>query len=295
MATQVEMVPIEHVSVLNPRTRNRKQHREIVENIDTIGLKRPITVRRKPGPNGEDRYEAVCGEGRLDAFRMLGQSTVPVVIVSGSEADCLVMSLVENVARRSHRPIDLMQEIGSLRARGYTDAEVADRVGVTSSWVNMVGTLIDKGEERLVAAVESGLIPISLAVDIARATDGDVQRVLTDAYAEGRIKGKSVAAIRRVLDQRSRRNKSVPDSGFGRGPARRALTADELMRIYQRETEKHRLLVKKAEFAQDRLLFVVEALRQLLEDENFVNVLEAEGLSTLPRPIHDRLAGRAVS
>lgn len=295
MATHVEMVPIDKVTVLNSRTRNRKQHRGFVENIDAIGLKRPMTARRRPCPDGSYRYEVVCGEGRLEALKALGQTTVPVVLVDGSEADCLVMSLVENVARRSHRPIDLMQEIGSLRSRGHSDTEIAKRIGVTSSWVQMVGTLIEKGEEKLVAAVESGLVPISLAVEIARASDGEDQRVLTEAYADGRIKGKNVAAIRRLLDSRALRRKTVPDSAFGRSQPRKPLTADDLMRLYQREVEKHRILVRKAEFAQDRLLIVVQALRHLLADDNFVNLLKAEGLVTLPKLLDERIAGRATS
>jgi len=295
MATHVEMVPIDKVTVLNSRTRNRKQHRAFVENIDAIGLKRPMTARRRPCSDGSYRYEVVCGEGRLEALKALGQTTVPVVLVHGSEADCLVMSLVENVARRSHRPIDLMQEIGSLRGRGHNDAEIARRIGVTASWVQMVGTLIEKGEEKLVAAVESGLVPISLAVEIARASDGEDQRVLTEAYADGRIKGKNVAAIRRLLDSRARRRKTVPDSGFGRTQPKKSLTPDDLMRIYQREVEKHRILVRKAEFAQDRLLIVVQALRHLLADDNFVNLLKAEGLLTLPKLLDERISGRATA
>ncbi len=293
MTTHVEMVPIDRVTVLNPRTRNRKQHREIIENIDAIGLKRPMTARRKANGDGEFRYEVVCGEGRLEALKALGQTTVPVVLVDGTEADCLVMSLVENVARRSHRPIDLMQEIGNLRDRGYNDVEVANRIGVTPSWVQMVGTLIDKGEEKLVAGVESGLVPISMAVEIARAHDEDAQRVLTEAYAQGRIKGRNVAAIRRLLDSRSRRRKTISDGGFGRTHVRKPLTADDLMRLYQRDAEKHRSLVRKAEFAEDNLLIVVQAFKGLLADENFVNLLRAEGLMTLPKLLDDRIAGRA--
>ena len=49
-------------------------------------------------------------------------------------------------------------------------------------------------------------------------------------------------------------------------------------------------MVKKAEFSQQRLLFVVGALRQLLADENFTNLLRAEGLSTLPKYLSDRVA-----
>jgi len=48
-------------------------------------------------------------------------------------------------------------------------------------------------------------------------------------------------------------------------------------------------MVKKAEFSQQRLLFVVGALRELLADENFTNLLRAEGLVTLPKYLADRV------
>ena len=42
----------------------------------------------------------------------------------------------------------------------------------------------------------------------------------------------------------------------------------------------------------NRLLFVVEAMRQLLADENFVTLLRAEGLATMPRPLAALVAAR---
>jgi len=48
-------------------------------------------------------------------------------------------------------------------------------------------------------------------------------------------------------------------------------------------------MVRKAEFAQQRLMFVVGALRQIFADENFVNLLRAEGLATLPRYLAERV------
>jgi ParB family chromosome partitioning protein len=210
----IEMIPIARIHVLNPRARNKRQHREIVDNIEAVGLKRPITVSRRPG-GGPVRYDLVCGEGRIEAFRMLGETEIPAIVIEAPEADCLVMSLVENIARRQHRPIDIMQEIGSLHQRGYGDAEIAQKIGVTANWVAMIVTLLERGEERLVAAVETGLIPVSFAIDIARSESGEVQNVLMDAYAAGKIKGKRLTAVRRLLDQRMKKSK-VPDSGFGR-------------------------------------------------------------------------------
>lgn len=61
------------------------------------------------------------------------------------------------------------------------------------------------------------------------------------------------------------------------------------MRTYQREVERQKLVVKKAELTQQRLLFVVSALRQLLADENFVTLLRAEHLDTMPNYLANRV------
>ena len=54
------------------------------------------------------------------------------------------------------------------------------------------------------------------------------------------------------------------------------------------------LLIRKAGATRDRLVFVTEALRRLLADESFVNLLRAEGLDTLPRNLAARMQGRGA-
>lgn len=293
-AQKLEMIPISAITTINPRARNKKHHREIVDNIDAIGLKRPITVSRKRGPDG-DRYDLVCGEGRIEAFKLLGATEIPAVVIEADENECLVMSLVENIARRKHRPIDLMQEIGNLSQRGYSDKQIAAKTGLSASYVSMLSKLLDDGEERLVSAVESGLIPLSLAIDISRSETADVQNLLLDAYQGGKIKGKKLTAIRRVLDQRERRNRRVPDSGFGTLRGSRKITPVDLMKVYQREAEKQRILVKKSDFTQRKLLFIVEALKDLLNDKTFTAMLQEEKLDTMPTALAMRISGEAVS
>lgn len=287
----IEMIPISRITVLNPRARNKRQHREIVNNIETIGLKRPITVSKHDGPGGT-RYDLVCGEGRLEAFQMLGQTEIPAVVIEASESECLVMSLVENIARRVQRPIDVMNEIGALRKRGYTEAEISRKIGITSGWVSMIVTLLERGEERLLSAVETGLIPISLAMEISRAESEEAQNLLLEAYETGKLRGKRLASVRRLLDLRMRgRSKSITVGKFGRKGSTRKLTASDLMQVYQREAEKQRLLVKKSDFTQTRLLFIVEAIKDLLTDDGFLTLLRAEGLETMPRALAMRIAG----
>lgn len=115
----VELIPVNQIRVSNPRVRDRRNFEEIVENISKVGLKRPITVsRRASAADGGSRYDLVCGQGRLEAFIELGQTEIPAIVIDASGPDCLVMSLVENCARRQHRAIDILQEVGTLRKRG---------------------------------------------------------------------------------------------------------------------------------------------------------------------------------
>jgi ParB family chromosome partitioning protein len=72
-------------------------------------------------------------------------------------------------------------------------------------------------------------------------------------------------------------------------PPKKRVTAESLVRAYRKETERQKLLVKKATVSQSRLLFVINALRRLFADEHFVTLLRAEALLTLPRPLAERI------
>ena len=241
---QIKLIATEQIRVLNPRGRNRRNFEEIVDNIARIGLKRPITVAKRPGSDPVE-YDLVCGQGRLEAFIELKQTAIPAIVIDADESDCLVMSLVENCARRQHRAIDLMQEVGALRKRGYNDRQIAEKIGVSPEYVNMIAGLLEHGEERLVSAVETGLLPLSLAIEIARTDEEGAQRALTQAYTEKKLRGKKLAAVRRLLQQRQRRGPQVPESQFGRrDPSHRPLTSEALVRVYRQEADRQKLMIK---------------------------------------------------
>jgi ParB family chromosome partitioning protein len=278
-------IPTDGIAVLNPRVRNKKVFNELVTSIANLGLKKPITVsRRKDG----DGYDLVCGQGRLEAFIALGQREIPAVVIEATEEDCYVMSLVENLARRQHRPLELVQEIGALRKRGYSVPEIAAKTDFSPEYVYAICYLLEHGEERLIAAVDRGIMPHTIAMEIAKAKDSDVQRALAEAYEQGTIPGNQVLAIRRIIDQRNTTGKGVHSAGQ-KGRVRKPVTAGTLIRAYQKETERQKSLIRKATLTQGRLLFVVNALRRLLNDEHFVTLLRAEAMHTLPGPLAERI------
>jgi ParB family chromosome partitioning protein len=282
--SEVQMVAVDAITVLNPRARNRRVFHELITSIAHLGLKKPITVSRRASDAG---YDLVCGQGRLEAFIALGQSEIPAIVIETSQEDCYVMSLVENLARRHPGSLELMREIGALKGRGYNNAEIAAKTDFTPDYIAAICYLLEHGEERLVIAVERGVMPANIAMEIARAPDGDVQRALAEAYENKLLPGNQVLAIRRIILQRSQRRKK-PHRGRG-VPHTGKVTAASLIKSYEDETQRQRVLVRKADLAQTRLTFVVNALRRLFADEEFLTLLRAEVMHTLPRPLAERL------
>jgi ParB family transcriptional regulator, chromosome partitioning protein len=286
-APVVQMIPVEQINVLNPRSRNRVIFQGMVSNISNIGLKRPITVARRTEPSDGKVYDLVCGQGRLEAFVALGQAEIPAIIRDASREECFLMSLVENFARRQLRPLELLREINSLKSRGYSTAEIANKIDIHKTYVTGIVHLLKNGEERLLTAVDKGKIPLSVAMQIASADEEGVQKALHQAYEDKTLRGRKLITVRRILEMRKTNGKR-----FTFGPRRRNAvpqTADSLVRVYRQEADRQKLLVKKCRITENRLLFIVSALKDLFRDEHFVTLLRAEELGPLPAYLAERM------
>ena len=281
----VTLVPIDRIEVLNSRDRNMKVFEEIVENIRSIGLKKPITVTEREGADGETAFLLVCGEGRLNAFRLLGETHIPALVVNVSDEDAFIMSLAENIARRGHRPLEILADIELLLAREYTIDDIIHRTGLSQKYVRDIVFLLEKGEERLIEAVQNNTIPLTAALEIARAKndDGDLGDMLEEAYKSGQLKGHQLTEAKRLMEKR--RDKGPKSSARPKLPN----SAHSLVKIYQKEVARQHKMVLKAEHAHQQLLLVVQGLKSLFADENFVTLLRAEGLDTLPKYLADRI------
>jgi ParB family chromosome partitioning protein len=285
---EVRMIEVERIEVLNPRERNDKVFDEIVVNIKRVGLKKPITVTARPAPDGGERYLLVCGEGRLKAFRTLGEARIPAIVVDVSDEDAFVMSLVENIARRQYRPLELLAGIEQLREKGYNGKTIAAKTGLTPTYVQGILTLLDHGEQRLIVAVERGEVPLNAAIAIVRAGDDDkaIQAALQEAYEAGTLRGRNLMEARKVIEKRKLLGRTLQHASPRK---REPVSSTVLVRTYQKEVERQKLMVKKAEFTQHKLLFAVSALQQLMADDHFVTLLRAEGLDTMPRQLAERV------
>lgn len=60
--TTVQLVPIQEIRVINPRSRSKIRFREIVESIAKVGLKKPITVSCRGG-----EVATIWSAGKVDS------------------------------------------------------------------------------------------------------------------------------------------------------------------------------------------------------------------------------------
>lgn len=257
--TELQLIPVDTIEVLNPRDRDSKIFEEIVRNIKEIGLKKPITVTPRPRSDCTERYLLVCGEGRLKAFRELGEPEIPAIIVDVTDEDAFIMSLAENIARRHYRPVELMVAVEQMQKKGYDHVTIASKTGLSAAYVYGIMGLLEKGELRLLDAVERGKIPLNSALAIVNAgkSSAAVQDALQDAYESGSLRGKALLDARRIIARRQSLGKT-----FNKAISRKnvPVSSHSLVKSYQKEVERQKLIVKKAAFAHDKLLFVASAL-----------------------------------
>lgn len=288
----IKMIPIDRINILNPRIRNKKIFDDITHNIVQVGLKRPITVTACHSKQMDKDYDLICGQGRLEAFAAVGQTQIPAFVIDTTHEEALIMSLVENLARRQHRSLDLLQGIALLQKQGYEPETIAQKTGLSGEYVKNILNLLERGEERLVTAAEAGHIPLSVAVDIALAGPDD-QRALQEAYESKKLRGKKLMIAKRLLEARRRRGK-VARSG-SQGPRNRqspSLSANDVLKVYQKEVDRKRLLTRKADAVNNKLLFVIEAMRRLLKDDGFSTLLRAESMTSMPKQLRALIDGK---
>ena len=176
------------IRVVNPRSRIKIAFRAIINNIGAVGLKKPITVRRRKLSKDGTCYDLAYGQGRMEAVAALGSTDVPAIFTEATRKDCYLMSLVENIARRRPPASELLHEVRRLKKAGYTNATIAEMLGMGHTYIDGIVRLLKCEEAELINHVEAGTIPLSIAVKIATAGGKEVQRALNDAYQNGDLR-----------------------------------------------------------------------------------------------------------
>ncbi len=272
----ITMIDISSVKIVNPRSRNKFKHNEIIESIDKQGLRKPITVRLIK--DKDYKYALICGQGRLESFSKLNEHLIPAFIVDVDEDTAYIMSLIENMARVNPRTGEQFNRIKEMVIDGASAKDISKFTGLSVNWVNSILMLLDKGERKLLAAVDSGKLPISLAVEIAKTDHEGAQELFIEAFEKGAIKHKDLIKIRKILDDRNDGLKGVIDSAYRRAPNKKKLSTEDLTKLFQDNIEEHKSLKNKARIIEENILLTQQIIKELTDDINFINLIKKENL-----------------
>lgn len=185
---------------------NEERLGELADSIKAHGLIQPITVRYI----GEKRFELISGERRLRASKLAGLEEIPSYIREVNDDDIISYALIENIQREDLNPIEVAMGYQRLvEEAGYTQAQVAERVGKNRSTVTNMLRLLN-----LPAFIQAGLRDQKISMGHARALlsidDEDVQEeVYNKIIDKGYSVRKTEKVIRKLNEDQEKKTKST--------------------------------------------------------------------------------------
>jgi ParB/RepB/Spo0J family partition protein len=129
---------------ITPNPANPRKHfdqtalEELAESIKQVGILEPLVVvwAEKPTPEGEHmKFRLVAGERRWRAAQLAGLEKVPIVKKDLTPKQELEVMLIENLQRADLDPLEEAQAYANALAQGYTQTELAEKLGISQSQV----------------------------------------------------------------------------------------------------------------------------------------------------------------
>lgn len=105
-----------------------KELTELSNSIIKYGVIQPI-VLRKIG----DKYEIIAGERRYKATVLAGLKTIPAILNNTDDNTSAEIALLENLQRKNLTVIEEAQSFKKLLDRGFTQDEIATKLGISQS------------------------------------------------------------------------------------------------------------------------------------------------------------------
>ena len=117
---------------------SKEKIQELAQSIKENGLIQPIIVRQSPVIG----YEILAGERRYRASIEAGLSEVPVIIKKLSDQEMMIHSIIENLQREDLNPIEEAKAYQSLIDKGYTHADIAEKMGKSRPYITNLVRLL---------------------------------------------------------------------------------------------------------------------------------------------------------
>lgn len=175
-------------AALESITRNPRQPRlqfdaseleELAASIREHGIIQPLIV--SPGRGGN--FILIAGERRLQAAKLAGLKTVPVIVRQASDRQLLELALIENVQRADLGPLEEAEAYQHLvQDFGLSQEQVAERVGksrvAVTNTLRLLGLSAKVKQSLVDGLITEGHARALLGLASARAQEAALQTVL---------------------------------------------------------------------------------------------------------------------
>ena len=184
---------------------SKEKIEELAQSIKENGLIQPIIVRQSPVIG----YEILAGERRYRASIAAGLSEVPVIIKKLSDQDMMIHSIIENLQREDLNPIEEAKAYQSLIDKGYTHAEIAEKMGKSRPYITNLVRLLTL-PDFILTEVEAGKLSQAHARLLIQLSTDEQKKILYRIQTEDL----SVRQVEHLLKEEKNKKKSKEKNHF---------------------------------------------------------------------------------
>lgn len=185
------------------RSRSPGAYSRLKESIRQLGLKQPIHVkdisswtqsdRRRPD-GGQYEYELICGQGRLQAFRELGLSKIPAIVLDVPENEIVGRFLAENVMRKKLSWYEKAQLVKRDVDAGMDIENIKEKYFVTTGQVYKYLRILSKASGKLLSASEIEKLSMNQAEELI-SVDAKAQEIIVDVLKEEQLERSQIRSL----------------------------------------------------------------------------------------------------
>ena len=184
---------------------SKEKIEELAQSIKENGLIQPIIVRQSPVIG----YEILAGERRYRASIAAGLSEVPVIIKKLSDQDMMIHSIIENLQREDLNPIEEAKAYQSLIDKGYTHADIAEKMGKSRPYITNLVRLLTL-PDFILTEVEAGKLSQARARLLIQLSTDEQKKLLYRIQTEDL----SVRQVEHLLKEEKNKKKSKEKDHF---------------------------------------------------------------------------------
>lgn len=205
---KIYYIPIEDIipNRFQPRLAfDEKELNELANSIIKYGVIQPIVLR-----NIGDKYEIIAGERRYKASCLAGLKKVPAIINNTDDNTSAEIALLENLQRKNLSVIEEAQSYKKLMDRGFTQEEIASKLGVSQSSIANKMRLLNLPKD-----VQNALLYNKISERHARSLlslpDADMQRNLLNKIISEKLTVKQTEEEISVILNRNKEQEPLPE------------------------------------------------------------------------------------